>query len=410
MKLLRVLPALVLLLAAIPSARAALSAETQAEVQAQVMAHLEELEGFDENVAWLKRLPIHWDDFAGKLAAAYEPPKQDGEPGEMDVDTGIVERTIQALAIQGVPQERRASLAAWVLLPTVLHESQHAIQLAALSRNGAMRDFHTVEAEIDAEAVAARAALQIMDKHPEAFFYTSPLKTQVNFTVNSWRDGVEKFKQDIAELYRPRMTPSIHDPGGPFGAMRDAIRSQIAELEEEIPGTKDEHDRQLMEDMLKSLKEQQAAVAEPALEKATVGYFQEREAAVGAAWENWAKTDVERNAASAAAPAERGRLALASAARLALISPTYFSPSIERQLAAAAEAASETGDAALARQVSEFAARYREQRFQYALAIYRVHRAQDAPDKLEKNETELLDFLKKILPPADYRRFTSAVG
>lgn len=367
-----------------------------------------ELDGLDENKAWLAKLPMRLENLGATTAASYSPPSKTEPIGSINLNEERLRLALRSLEATGFAPEEALPAVVWSVLPTVMHETQHAIQISELARRGGV-EAHFVEMEVDGKAVGTVTYLQILEKRPEAARLFMFGKSDNNDELAVWRAGLAAFRGETLELYRAKdpLIPTLETGEAYFKNAAETLEAQAAEIDGELK-TAHPDDREALTRMRAGLAEQAALYRDPKVVAATLGYFRERHQAADAMWARWSGADPKtRLAASPGLPAkERAELHLRVARQLATLSPTLYADDIEANLAAARASAVEARNGRLIQRAGRELAGVQGRRLDYALDVVRG-RAAVTPDAETRAKIMAVqdDHLKTRLTPQHYRVF-----
>ncbi|MBI4060481.1 MAG: hypothetical protein HY403_03540 [Elusimicrobia bacterium] len=394
---------LALALALVPAAASAMPAGFPEAVRRESVRALAQMDGFEENKAWLAKAGIHIEkDISKSLIAQYEEPGVGGGTGRILVSQEALERSWRSLQAQGVDDASAARLAGWMLVPSLVHEAQHAIQVHAMSRVDF--GFYAVEMEVEAEAVGMTAYLQILSRFPELGHRSFFIKSQNNASLMTWRKSFAAFRDDIRQSY-PRVPVALD--GGVDNHLlsgkgfQQGIIDDVDERLESEPLDRSDLDRRKME-AESALRE----LRDPARREALLDFYRGLAASAERLWTVWDHLDPSRRLKRSPAlnPGEAALTSLAAARGLAAVSPVYHEREILQHLQAAKRAATDSGNPALSRQVQGQLRDFKTSLPAYARTVI-LSNAATAQDSV-KLETDLNEYLKDLrakLTPAQYR-------
>lgn len=410
------LPGLLALLLSLPAAAQPLSKRAAPELQGILRAGLlkaaGELDGFEENKAWLAKLPMNLGALGAQTVAVYTPPGKGSPLGEVTLDESRLRLALKSLEATGFEPERALPALVWAVLPTLIHETQHAIQINELAKRGGV-EAHFVEMEVDGKTVGVVTYLQILDKHPEAARLFMHGKSDNNDELATWRGGMNAFKSETLELYRAKdpLIPTLETGEAWFKNAVTNMEASLAEIDADLLVSNPE-DRATLRSMRQGYVEQIAHFRDRRVIDATLGYFKERHEANVALWNRWAKVDPKtRLAAEAGLPAkERAELHLRVARQLATLSPTLHADEIEENLVAARVAAVAARDGRMVQRVGREVAGLQGRRLDYALDIVRGRAAvTEDPELRGKILAKQDEHLRSRLWPQHYRVFKDEI-
>ena len=401
---------------ALPTAAQPLSARPTPELFGALRTGLlraaAELDGLDENKAWLAKLPMELGALGAQTVAVYTLPSKTSPLGVVTLDESRLRLTLRSLEAVGFEPERALPALVWSVLPTVVHETQHAIQIHELARRGGV-EAHFVEMEVDGKTVGVVTYLQILEKHPEAARLFMHGKSDNNDELAVWRTGMGPFKGETLELYRAKdpLIPTLETGEAYFKNAAKNLADSLAEIDAEMR-TVNPADRDAMLAIRRGYAEQLAVFRDPKVVEATLGYFRERREADAALWARWASVDPKsRLASEAGLPAkERAALHLRVARQLSTLSPTLHADEIEVNLADARAAAVAARDGRMLQRVGREQAALQGRRLDYALDIVRGRAAvTEDPELRAKIMAKQDEHLRSRLWPQHYRVFKEEV-
>lgn len=383
-----------------PVQAAAMPAGFAGAVRAEALEALTRMEGFAENKAWLDKTGIHIEDLPVSLMAQYEEPRKEGGVGRTLVARHALERSWLSLSSQGVPEAEAARLVGWMLVPSLLHEAQHAIQVHAMSQKVGL-SFYALELEIEAEAVGMTAYLQILARFPEMGRHPFFVKTQNNSSLDLWRSGFGAFAADMAKSY-PRV-PAARGGGvaSQLRLSRELHEGMIADVDEALEREELPEEIIHLRAMRSTAAAELARLKDPVLTGALLRYLEEREAAARLLWTTWDRLDPARRAARGeGAPRVLASTSLDAARSLAAASPVHHAGEIRGHLSAAQRAAAASGDLDLRRRVELQRRAFPQDVRTYVRNVIRSNAAlAESPAKLEADMKEYLASLREKLSP-----------
>lgn len=371
-----------------------------------------ELDGLDRNKEWLAKLPLTLGALGAQTVAVYTPPGKDRPLGEVTMDETRIRLTLKSLEATGFEPERALPALIWSILPTVMHETQHAIQIHELAKRGGI-EAHFVEMEVDGKTIGTVTYLQILDKHPEAARLFLHGKSDNNEELAVWKQGMEAFSKETYDLYRAKdpLIPTVETGEAWFKNAAATLEASLEEIENDLK-TANPEDRETLNRMKEGLKEQLATYRDRRVVDATVGYMAERRAEDARLWARWAKTDPKTRLETEAglAPKERAELHLRVARQLATLSPTLHADEIEENLGRARKEAVAARDGRMIQRVGREQAGLQGRRLDYALDIVRGRAAVTDDPELRRKILEKQDeHLRGRLWPQHYRVFKEEV-
>ncbi|TBR16739.1 hypothetical protein EPO15_18630 [bacterium] len=403
---------LMLLALSLPAAAEPLSKRPAPELFAALRAGFlkaaGELDGLEENKAWLAKLPMRLEGLGATTAAFYSPPSKTEPLGSINLNEERLRLALRSLEATGFAPEQALPAVVWSVLPTVMHETQHAIQLHELARRGGV-EAHFVEMETDGKAVGVVTYLQILEKHPEAARLFMFGKSDNNDELAVWRTGLPAFRAETLELYRAKdpLIPTLETGEDYFKRTAETLEASLAEIDGELK-TAHPDDRAALQSIRRGYAEQLAVFRDPQVVAATLGYFRERHQAADAMWARWSGADPKsRLAAAPGLPAkERAELHLRVARQLSTLSPTLYADDIEANLTAARGAAVQARDGRLVQRAGRELAGVQGRRLDYALDVVRGRAAvtDDAATRAKIMAVQD-EHLKTRLWPQHYRVF-----
>lgn len=410
------LPILLTIFLALPAAAQPLSKRSAPELQGILRAGLlkaaAELDGFDENKAWLAKLPMNLGALGAQTVAVYTPPAKGTPLGEVTLDESRLRLALKSLEATGFEPERALPALVWAVLPTIIHETQHAIQINELAKRGGV-EAHFVEMEVDGKTVGVVTYLQILDKHPEAARLFMHGKSDNNDELATWRGGMASFRSETLELYRQKdpLIPTLETGEAWFKNAVTNMESSLAEIDSDLAAANPE-DRATLLSMRKGYEAQIAHFRDRKVIDATLGYFKERHEANAALWARWAKVDPKTRLAaeSGLAAKERAELHLRVARQLATLSPTLHADEIEENLTAARAAAVTARDGRMVQRVGREQSGLQGRRLDYAIDIVRGRAAvTEDPELRAKVLAKQDEHLRSRLWPQHYRVFKEEI-
>ena len=354
-------------------ARAAAPADPAAQLRAALLQAASSLDGLEANKVWLQRLPFKLAPLSKRMFAHYEPPRAAEELGEIQVNLDMIQPSLKALSAMGVGEADATVLLAWCILPTVIHETQHAVQVAEYRRRGAL-EVYFIESEIEAGAVGTVVYLQVLDKRPDMARFYLPLKGENTSDLETWGAGFGPFREAIVKAYAsPLPVPSLAEARARFADQAAATEETIQELTQERLRAKDAQDRAALTRLIDGSRDALRELRDPRIIEATVGYIREQGEHAEALWSQWAKTDPRRRLESEAGlpPRERARLAMRVAEQLELASPTANAGKIEQYYAQARSDAVQARDGGLVARIGRRQVAAEGRRLDYALDVVR---------------------------------------
>lgn len=379
-------------------------------VRAQTREALSRMQGFDEGKAWIVKAGVHVEDLSASLLAQYEEPRKDGGVGRILISRAALDRSWRSLHAQGVPEAEAARLVGWMLVPSLLHEAQHAIQVHAMSRDVGL-NLYALEFEIEAEAVGMTAYLQILDRFPDVGRHPFFVKTQNNVSLDVWRSGFEAFADETAKYY-PRV-PGVR--GGGVASLlrmsRDMQESAIADIDEILESKERPDEEHQLHAMRAAAAEQLALLDDPARTAALVRFLEEREAAARRLWTVWDRLDPARRAKRGeGAPGALASASLDAARSLSAASPVHHADEIRGHLAAAGRAAASAADPVLRRRVELQRRAFPQEVRAYVRNVIRSNAAlSEDPAKFEADMKEYLESLRGKLTAEELQEARSLV-
>lgn len=390
-----------------PCARAAApEPQSPAALRAELIVAAAQLDGFDVDREWLARLPFKVLPLSSKMFAHYEPPGRDGASGEIQVNSTILAASLRSLRAVGFEEGEAVRLLAWCILPTVLHEAQHAEQVDQYKKRGAL-DVYFIESEIEAAAVGTSVYLQVLEKRPDMARFYMPAKGENAADLAVWREGIGPFRESIVKAYASMIPiPSLATARDHFSGQVAQLEEMAAEIEDLRRQSKDPAERASLEEHLKGLRESLATLKDPRVLEATIGYIREQGEHADALWSEWAKSDPQTRLASEPAlpPRERARLAMKAAEQLELLSPTANASEIERFYAQARADAVLARDGGLAMRIGRRQSSLQGRRVDYALDVVRGRAAStDDPAMLAQILEKNVEHLRAHLWPQHMR-------
>lgn len=406
------LPLLLSFALALPAAAQPLSKRPTPELFAALRAGLlkaaSELDGFDENKAWLAKLPMNLGALGAQTVAVYSPPGKGSPLGEVTLDESRLRLALRSLEATGFEPERALPALVWSVLPTVMHETQHAIQIHELARRGGV-EAHFVEMEVDGKTVGVVTYLQVLDKHPEAARLFMHGKSDNNDELAVWRTGMAPFRAETLELYRAKdpLIPTLETGEAYFKNAVANLEASLADIDADLSAANPE-DREALQRIRRGYVEQIAVFKDPQVSAATLGYFRERREADEALWARWSATDPKTRLAQEPGlkPKERAELHLRVARQLATLSPTLHADEIEENLAGARTAAVSARDGRLVQRAGRELSAVQGRRLDYALDIVRGRAAvTEDPELRAKILAKQDEHLRGRLWPQHYRVF-----
>lgn len=370
-------------------------------VRMEAIRALDQLDGFAENKAWLSKTGIHIEDVSASLIAQYEEPKNPGGVGRILVARTALERSWVSLNAQGLNDAAVARLTGWMLAPSLIHESQHAIQVDAMHRIGL--SFYALETEIQAEAFGMTAYLQILARFPELGAYPFYIKSQNNASLLTWREGFAAFCESTRQYY-PRVPSALN--GGLESHLQMASELQvdtIADVDKLLESENDPKQRENLERMKTNAESYHLELRDPARREALMSFYREIAASAERLWTVWNHLDPSRRLKRdpTLTPEAIAETALKAARALSAVSPVYHNNEILEHLETAAQSASQSGNPVLRRQAQEQLREFKSSLPAYARAVIRSNAAtaQD-PVKFEADMKEYLESLRGKLTPS----------